>query len=37
MENGILPLNKDKFSKLIQIYTKDKTASQDFLLNGLLI
>ena len=37
MENGILPLNKDKLSKLIQIYTKGKTASQDFLLNGLLI
>ena len=36
MENGILPLNKDTFSKLIQKHLKGKTASQDILLNGPL-
>ena len=36
MENGILPLNKDTLSKLIQKHPKGKTASQDILLNGPL-
>ena len=36
MENGILPLNKDTLSKLIQKHPKGKTASQDILLNDPL-
>ena len=36
MENGILPINKDTLSKLIQKHPKGKTASQDILLNGPL-
>ena len=36
MENGVLPLNKDTISKLIQKHPKGKTASQDILLNGPL-
>ena len=36
MENGVLPLNKDTLSKLIQKRPKGKTASQDILLNRLL-
>ena len=36
MENGILPLDKDTLSKLIQKHLDSKTASQDILLNGLL-
>ena len=36
IENGLLPLNKDTLSKLIQKYPRDKTASQDILLNGPL-
>ena len=35
-ENGILPLDKDTLSKLIQKHSDSKTASQDILLNGLL-
>ena len=34
IENGVLPLNKDTLSKLIQKHPKDKTASQNILLNG---
>ena len=36
MENGVLPLNKDTLSKLIQKHPKGKTTSQDILLNGPL-
>ena len=36
MENGVLPLNKDTLSKLIQKYSKGKTTSHDILLNGPL-
>ena len=36
MENRVLPLNKDKLSKLIQKHPKGKTASPDILLNGPL-
>ena len=36
IENGILPLDKDTLSKLIQKHSGSKTASQDILLNGLL-
>ena len=36
MKSGVLPLNKDTLSKLIQKHPKGKTASQDILLNGPL-
>ena len=36
MENGVLPLNKDTLSRLIQKHPKCQMASQGILLNGLL-
>ena len=36
MENGILPLNRDRLSKFIHKHPKGKMASQDILLNGPL-
>ena len=36
MENGVLPLNKDTLSRLIQKHPKGQMASQGILLNGLL-
>ena len=36
MENGVLPLNKDTISKLFEKHPKNKTASQDILLNSSL-
>ena len=36
MENRVLPINKDTFSKLIQKHRKGKMASQDIFLNAPL-